>query len=104
MELLILFILIIIFFLMFSTNRKYIENAAFALDGLYIPDNPVLINEADDRRYIRIIGIEKNLKFDKYDRIEKITYKKPKPEQGETKCYKIQCPNWLEEVICLKCN
>jgi len=83
--------------------KKQIEGAAFALDTLRILDNPTAINEADSRKYIRLIGIEKHLKMDKYDNVEKISYKKPKPESGETSCFRVKCPYWYSEVVCWKC-
>ena len=83
--------------------KKQIERAAFLLDTLRIPNNPVSINEADSRKFIRLIGIEKHLKMDKYDNVEKITYSKPKPELGEKYCFRVKCPAWFSEVVCWKC-
>lgn len=84
--------------------KKKIEGAAFRLDTLMIPDNPVAINESDARRYIRIVGIEKHLKMDKYGNVEKMTYKKPKPESGEKSCHRVTCPYWYKEVACWQCS
>lgn len=88
-----------------SINNQYrmMEHATFSLDTLQIPNNTIPINEIDTRRFIRLIGVEKHLKMDKYDRIEKMTYGKPKPELGETKCYRVSCPYWFSEVVCWKC-
>ena len=87
-----------------SKSKLNIEGANFTLDTLQVPDNPLPINEIDTRRYIRLVGIEKNAKMDKYDRVEKITYTKPKPELGETKCFRVPCPYWFSEIVCWKCT
>lgn len=94
-------ILLIIIFIFYKSTNK--EHAAFQLDGLYIPDNPLPNNEANAQRFIRIVGIEYHIKMDKYDRAERITYKPPKPEIGETKCVRTKCPAWYTGVVCWRC-
>ena len=75
----------------------------FELDALHIPENPVVINEVDIRGYYRTIGIDKYVKLDKYRNIKKILYQKPKPEMGETICFPVACPSWINNIICWKC-
>ncbi len=87
------------------TYRKDItENWDSVLDTLNIPENPEVYNEVETRRLIRLIGIEYNAKLDKYNNIEKISYKKPEPELGETNCDRIKCPQWISNVVCWKCE
>ncbi|QKF93551.1 hypothetical protein QKU48_gp0093 [Fadolivirus algeromassiliense] len=84
--------------------NKKIEGAGFNLDPLYIPDNPFPIDDVSSRRFFRIVGIDKHLKMDKYGRVEKITYKKPKPESGEISCHRVVCPSVYTNVACWTCS
>lgn len=85
-------------------EKKSMENASFVLDTLKIPDDSSNYNEYDTRQFIRLIGIKHHLKMDKYHNVEKISYKKPKPELGETVCERVKCPSWFSKVICWKCK
>ena len=86
-----------------SQKNKNIEEANFTMDASRIPDNPFPYNEIDSRKFLRLVEIEKHLKMDKYDKVEKVTYSKPKPESGESTCFRVKCPYWFSEVICWKC-
>ena len=101
-------IIVLLFLSLIILYNKYvykkIEGAGFDYDPLIIPNNPFPIDEVQGRRLIRIIGIERNLKMDKYGRVEKITFKKPKPELGEKVCSRSKCPNWMTEVVCWQCT
>ena len=99
-----LLLLLIILFIWFTFYNKQIEGAGFALDGLYIPQNPERLNEINIRSRYRVVGIDKYVKLDKFDRVDKILYSKPQPDKGETRCYRVNCPNWLETVGCWKCE
>ena len=99
----IILILILIGLTFIDKPKQNIEGASFTLDPLQLPKSLIPIKEADIRKLVRIPGIGKHVKMDKYDRIERITYSKPKPESGETKCFTITCPSWLSEVVCWKC-
>ena len=94
-------ILLIIIFL-YKENNK--EHAAFLLDGLYIPDNPLGINESNARHFIRTIGIKRHLKIDRFGRIENIWYKPPKPELGEKECHIVPCSPSVKDDICWICH
>ena len=83
---------------------RSIEHAAFALDSLRMPLNPESINEIGIRSKYRVVGIDKHIRLDRFDRVEKILYSEPKPEQGETHCGRVTCPNWIEEAKCWKCD
>jgi len=98
-----IFIITILISLFFFINNSDINYEMFN-DSLQIPDNGYTINEINTGKYNRLSGIEKHVKIDKYDRIEKITYQKPQKELGETECNKVNCPYWLNEVICWKCK
>jgi hypothetical protein len=74
------------------------------LDDLMIPTYPSIINEADTRDYGRLVGITKHLKFDKFNRVTDLLIKKPLPKIGDTKCYLIPCPSYVQEVVCWKCK
>jgi hypothetical protein len=85
-------------------NFNHIENLSQLIDDLKVPDNPVELNDIEIRSRGRIITIDKFYKLDKYDRVEYISYSKPKPEQGETHCSRVKCPKHLDRVICFKCT
>lgn len=95
-------IIILVIYLFYYNN---VEHAAFLLDGLYLPDDPERYDVIDIRsRYRGILGVKPNLKINKNGQIEKITYTKPKPELGETKCNQVICPSWFSHVHCWKCS
>ena len=49
--------------------------------------------------------IRKNIRLNKYNRIDERTVKKPTLLIGETKCYRSMCPNWIDETsICWSCK
>lgn len=99
----IIFLFAILFTLFIIKRYLDKENFVFELDALHIPENPVDLNEIDVRRYYRTIGIDKHAKLDKYNNIEKILYGKPKPEMGETRCFPVNCPYWINNIVCWKC-
>ena len=96
-----LFVLVISFYIL--SNNKVIKGEGFSLDTLRIPVNPVAFNEIAVRNYVRIIGIDKHVKLDKYNNVEKILFKQPTPESGETYCKRVICPYYLENIACWKC-
>lgn len=102
--LILLIILICLLYYVSNYNDdRMIEGAGFALDTLKIPVNPVAYNEIAVRNYVRIIGIDKHIKLDKYDNVEEVLFKKPTPESGETYCSRVTCPYWMEKLACWKC-
>jgi len=101
----IIIIIIIVLLLIYYFNYNQIENAAFVLDGLYLPEDPEQYNLLDLRtRYRGILGVKPNLLIDKNDQIKKLTYAPPKPGLGETKCYLTECPVPIAEVYCWRCS
>jgi hypothetical protein len=76
----------------------------FSPNVLQMPINPSSYNEIDVRKFYRSIGIDENIKLDKYDNIERVTFDDPKPESGESLCAKVDCPYWLSDVKCWKCD
>ena len=42
--------------------------------------------------------------MDKGGRIEYISYSPPKPELGETHCYRVKCLPVYSEVVCWMCK
>jgi len=101
----ILIIIIIILFIIYSFNNYQTEHAAFALDGLYLPDDPEQYDLFDIRsRYRGILGVKPNLLIDKNDQIKKITFSSPKPGLGETNCRLGECPVWFNNVYCWTCT
>lgn len=97
----IIFLIIVVLFLM---KLNDIENWDPLLDTIYIPQNPVDYNEVETRRFIRLIGIDQHVKLDRYDNIDRITYKPPTPELGEKKCFLVNCPSWIKNIGCWKCE
>lgn len=52
-----------------------------------------------------VISVGKHVRFDKYQEIDDITSFPPKPESGEKKCYKFECPeDIMEGAICWQCK
>jgi hypothetical protein len=102
----IIFIILLIIVIVIIKNNKIegMESVIFLLDTLYIPENPEPINEIVMRTRSRLVGIDTNLKLDTYNRVERILFSEPKPDLGETKCFRVKCPSWLENVYCWKCN
>ncbi len=85
-------------------NKIQFENFSLnPLDSLETPFDSQTYNEIDIRGVYRLIGIYTHFVLDKYNRVKYITYTKPIPKIGETKCYKLKCPNWLNNVHCWKC-
>jgi hypothetical protein len=74
------------------------------LDTLEVPMNTEIINEIDMRNRYRLVSVFPNYELDKYNRVLHVTFVKPIPKIGETKCQRIQCPHWLKNVICWKCE
>ena len=97
-------ILILLVIIIYFLKQEKLEHAFFLLDGLYLPINPQNINEAEVRKFIRTIGLKRNLKIDSIGRIETITYSTPVPELGETSCHIIPCPAIVNDDICWKCQ
>lgn len=86
-------------------NNKTIEGANFLLDDLYIPEDPKQNSSPYGAgKFIRIIGIAPHLKMDKFNQVESIWFKKPLPNQGEKKCYRVKCKPWYQKVGCWKCE
>ncbi|ARF09730.1 hypothetical protein Indivirus_2_109 [Indivirus ILV1] len=86
-------------------SKKSIEEANFLLDDLYIPEDPKQNSVPYGAgKFIRIIGIAPHLKMDKYNLVESIWFKPPKPNQGEKKCYRVRCKPWYQKVGCWKCE
>lgn len=105
MKLLLLLLIILLLWLIFRRRQvEGLEGTNFYLDTLYKPQEPEVINEIGMRSRYRLTGIDKYVKLDKYDRIDKILYSKPKPDKGETKCYRVTCPSWIELINCWKCD
>lgn len=102
--LLIVIILILILTQINNSKKVKIDKFDDPLDMLVIPEYPELYNEIDIKKFIRLVTIEYNLVLDKFNRIKRVTYKKPLPELGETTCYRIKCPAWFENILCWKCD
>lgn len=100
--LLLILLLVLIYIIQQCINTT--ENWDSVLDTLNIPYDSSSYNEFETRRFIRLIGIERHAKLDKYNNIEKISYKKPEPELGETDCFITICPSWINSIICWKCE
>lgn len=101
----ILIIIIIILIIIYCFNYNKIEHAAFALDGLYLPEDPEQYDVLDIRsRYRGILGVKPHLLIDKNDQIKKITYAPPKPGVGERQCKLSECPVWFNNVYCWRCS
>lgn len=96
-------IILLSFILLSMITTTIVEEFRFPEYPLYIPNNPTRYNEIDTRRFIRIIGIDKHLRMDKYGDVKSISYSKPLPESGENVCRKVPCPNHIKNVICWKC-
>lgn len=103
-NIIIMIVILSLIFIIFIISYNEIEGADFDLDPLHIPEDPTTINDVNIRRYVRIIGIDRDLKFDKYGRIENVTFKKPKPELGEKNCKRFTCPATYTSVACWKCS
>ena len=103
-KLLLLFIVLaIIYFIYLIKKTNRIEGIEFSLDPLFIPENPIHLNDIDTRRFVRTVGIKRNLKIDKNGRIETITYTPPKPELGENICIPVDCDPQYQLDVCWKC-
>lgn len=100
----VIIILLLALIWILKQHMNMTENWDSVLDMLNIPQNPEIYNEVETRRFIRLIGIEYNAKMDKYNNIEKISYKKPEPEAGETNCRVTNCPQWVSNIGCWKCE
>jgi len=51
------------------------------------------------------VEIEKNVRLNKYNRIDEKTIKPPLPRIGETGCHRVICPVWIDETaICWFCQ
>lgn len=100
MKLFAISILLIILFLI----CKYPDSESFRSDPLNIPNDPVAINEIGTRKLLRTVGINEHVKLDRYNNIEKQSFKPPIPEIGETKCSIVSCPSWIKNVTCWKCK
>lgn len=66
--------------------------------------NPVFYNDIDRNILIKTGIIKRNIKLDKYGRIENSNFNLPKIELGEQKCYTVNCPHWIKTGICWKCD
>ena len=108
MKLVLLLLLILFIWLLLKISwlegLEGMQDVRFFLDTLYKPPNTEPINEIGIRSRYRLIGIDEHVKLDRYDRINKILYSKPKPDKGETRCYRVNCPNWIENIACWKCD
>lgn len=97
-------IILILILLIVLYNIVVIETMEFDNDMLRIPNNPSDYDEVQMRRLFRLVAVDQHIKLDKYDNIEKITFKKPKPELGETACDRVTCPKWMKNIACWKCH
>lgn len=97
-------IIIILIIIIIVLNNKNIEKADFR-DDLYIPELPELNSSpTNTSKLIRIIGITPHLKLDKFNIVQSLWFKKPLPNQGEKKCYRVRCKPWYQKVGCWKCE
>jgi hypothetical protein len=52
----------------------------------------------------RILGINKYVRLNKFNRIDNTTISPPLPRIGEKSCDVTSCPNWIpNDAICYKC-
>jgi len=54
----------------------------------------------------RLLGAEKYVRLNKFNRIDEIYVKPPHPREGETACWKVSaCPSWIPDTaICYNCK
>jgi len=100
-------LIIIIFLMVIYIYNNNITKETFTLNTLDTLDTPAdsqSLNEIDTRRSYRLVGVYTNFELDKFDKVKYLTYPKPEPKSGETYCYKLKCPSWLENVRCWKCT
>ena len=53
---------------------------------------------------MRLLGAEKYVRLNKFNRIESIHIQPPLPKTAESKCNKVVCPEWIpDNAMCYKC-
>jgi len=54
---------------------------------------------------MRLFGLAKHVKLNKFNRVDAIYIKPPLPKTGESRCYTVPCPDWVpDNATCYKCN
>jgi len=102
----IIIITLILYYWLYN-KKEHIEH--LLLDGdprdeIIIPYDPEVINDINMWGFYRLIGIIVHYRVDKFNRILRLSFKPPLPDQGETKCTRVTCPLWFSNVACWKCK
>lgn len=97
----IIIIFLIIIYMNSDTKETFTLNT---LDSLDTPIDSQTLNEIDIRMLYRLVGVYTNFVVDRFNKLKYLSYLEPSPKIGETLCYKIKCPSWLENVRCWKCT
>lgn len=101
MIIILLIVAILIVFLIYNRKVFTYENFGdqFQPPCQHSRTSPNAINQ------LRSNEIRKNVRLNKYNRIDERTIKAPNPRIGETECHKVTCPNWIDETaVCWVCQ
>ena len=99
----VLIIILLIIFIYFTYNKETFGDLRDTLD---VPDAPRIgiVNESQGSANIRLLNITKYLAMDKFDRVDRLSVKKPLPRTGQIVCYRITCPAWITKAACFACE
>ncbi len=72
-------------------------------------ENEIINSQPSERSGIinarPVLTVAKNVRLNKFNRIDDITIKAPLPREGESKCQVVKCPSFLaSDAICWRCH